>query len=663
MSCRWSLNNNGEIEGAYTKDGEKSKLFDNLNKKFGLEKAVEMYAVSQSDNFKEAIEEDEPNSETVVRYIAQQNKTQEKLTSRQTIDLQDFETFDKQKLEEVFYDENGLFFVNADKLVKSGLYDQYEAQSIFKDTELQNRIKDSVERLKNTEYTTLSEDFIKREVTSEFNSFGKLKKLNPAIVESTLKEELVGVENKNEFLARLAEIEYQNVDANKLFEELKDYKKADEFVEVEGEIRQKNKTETELILPIVAKLTSNVKAGELLNFNLGFLQRNEEITRDLLNEIEDEMANDGIDVIGLSEANIDENLINLISSLNSFINSPTKENTRQFTEVSDEFFKRDLTPQTKIVKGEQNKEYAVLDTTLNEEEVYSQSGLIKTGEKNLWIQTNKEDLTVLYEALRTYTEKYPKDKTLEEYVQEQIAEMDDFTNTENAEAVLLYKMYFGIDNNKQTAELNIKSTHNFRGDYSYLTNEFVSDFYSDFLAEKKKNSKIFKNFYSNFTFNEKGISLINEDAQTVENIKLQASEELKQYSLLSKQLSDLTTDLNNEGIENGRDSALNNPENVEKLKGQLYKLNENEVIVKNNPQGFVKIGDEIYESVAKSGDLNHFVKIGKNNSEYNVIGVLAPQTEVNLNDYKYLEKSTDEFTTVKKYLAKAESEKLAEFNC
>lgn len=788
MACNWIQNDNGQIVGAKTQSGERSKLFDDLNKQFGKEEAVAMYAVSMSDNFQELYEQ-EPSIEKLLRYITTQNRTEEKLTKEQMVDVQDFSNFDRDKLFNVFYDKNGLFLANEDRLIKSGLYSAYEAGIISSSIDLQQTIKDSLERLKNTENEELQlieqsqEDISK---INEFNSFGKL-------ITKTVEKE----------------------DTTK--------KEAEVFTVVDSQIRPKRNTETELILPITAKQTENQKVSDLNSISLEVLLNNQEETRQVLDEIENELIKDSIDVIGLSEKTIDENLKDFISVLDRFIKDPTTENTKDFADKSDEYFNRDLSPKKENIDGEQNKEYVKLETNnlLSEEEVYNQQGLIKLSEA-IYIKTAKEDLTTLYENLRTYTEKYPKDKTLEEHVQEQLKDYT-YTNAETVEAIILYKMYFGVDNikiekgvdvgteidnntlptieetykiledeesrqggswldteygenrfeteeeamnyvkevhnffkdveqdyipiyravstdenvsldpyeigeswsvsldsakefgkrqgtqktqiisgyvwkgnvdwesairlyhsfsdmfsaesefelpipsNNQIKNVTItsvknakelgkyeaenitptKQVSNFTGNYNYLTEEFPSDFYSKFLAEKKKNSKLFRNFYSNFEINEKGINLINKSETALRNIKIYADENLKQYSLISRQMPDLIEA--EQSISNPRVESINNPQKIKESKENLYKLNDQEIIIKNETEDFVKVNNEIYESVAKQGNLNHFVKLETPNSDYYAVEVKAPQTNLKLSDYNYLNETinSENFKSVK----------------
>jgi hypothetical protein len=479
-----------------------------------------------------------------------------------------------------FYDEFGIFSVSAEKLKASKLYSDYEIRNLQNDVELQEKVRLSLEALINTENAKESlPQQNQTEKTGIINSFGKLVSINPEIIEKEIVEKLGGT-TQDEFNQIVEDIEYSTVNREGLFEEMQEYKKADVFIEVEGEIRQKNNVETEITIPLTTKIITNEAIKDsldnLLNINLDILSDNYEQTEKVLTAIENELISNGLDVVGLSKKPIDSELIEFLKELTIFINSPTKENTKSYANLSDEYFERDVTPQktaikipqtsdnvvlntkisrngqtitvyraqkdnrkqgvdrqsnqygiyfsenrnsTKIygdkieeyvlniqnpivlkdtawnlslmpkyiydglitkgydgavwdrkgemyeiiafypeqvvkkepIKNIKKLEYVTLNTNLSEEEVYIKSGLIKVKD-NLYVKSAKENLEKLYSNLETYTEKYPKDKTIQEYVQEQIAKTKGFNNAENAEAVYLYKMYFNIE--KYTLKIN-----------------------------------------------------------------------------------------------------------------------------------------------------------------------------------------------------------------
>jgi len=114
-----------------------------------------------------------------------------------------------------------------------------------------------------------------------------------------------------------------------------------------------------------------------------------------------------------------------------------------------------------------------------------------------------------------------------------------------------------------------------------------------------------------------------------------------------------------DNISNPRVEAINNPQKIKESKENLYKLNDQEIIIKNQTEDFVRIGNDIYESVSKQGNLNHLVKLETPASDYYAVEVKAPQTNLNLSDYNYLNESPENFKSVKDFLKGENPEELS----
>jgi len=210
------------------------------------------------------------------------------------------------------------------------------------------------------------------------------------------------------------------------------------------------------------------------------------------------------------------------------------------------------------------------------------------------------------------------------------------------------------------------ATKQFTGNYRYLTEDFISDFYIDQLKEKQKNSAKYKNFYSNFEVNEKGINLLNTDDITMQQIEIYADDNLRQYSLISKQMPDLAVEEINE---NPRDLVVNNPQTIENYKKDLFRVNEDTIILKDNVETFIKVNGEIYENVEVKGDLSTFAKIKVErdgvSEDYYQYNIKPPKTNIRLSDYNYLSTQEELFTSPKKYLKQEEKNQIKndKFNC
>jgi hypothetical protein len=451
---------------------------------------------------------------------------------------------------------------------------------------------------------------------------------------------------------------------NQLLQEMQGYKKAEVFMEIDRKIVQAKNTNTAAVLPLVAKQIDKVEIlqdiNQLQQYDLDILQANQEDTTKILGELESNLIGEGIDVAGLSGKEINAELISFLGELEVFINKPTAENTKIFADVYDAYFEKDLSPKKEIVKREEtDRDFVKLNTNLSEEEVYEQQGLIKVKD-GLYIRTNKQDLDTLYASLETY-KKHPKNTTLKEYVQNQISKLEYFKNSDNAEAVYLYKMYFDV---VESAEEKTEKTNvNFTGNYEYLTTEFVSDFYIEMLKEREKNSEIYKNFYSNFDINENGIYLKNDDNITMSQINEYADENLKQYSIISKQMPLLAEqEIKSETKQVRRDAILNSPQNLEKYQGQYHKLSDNNLILKNSGEEFIKVGGNIFEAVDTDGNLTLYSRLNSVVGEYNTFENEAPKTDVKIEDYSYLNTQPEKFLNEKKYLSKSAKEKINKEN-
>lgn len=656
MSCNLIFKD-GKLDRVVDNLGNLSQLYKEATTKFGEQDGLNVYLASKSKEFIDVFGENgEPTLQTVVNFIAENNKTQEELTNDHKSDIINLSisatpNFNLRDFVNSFYDNLGLFSISA-KL--KPFYSEYELRNLQNDVDLQTKVKNSVERLKNTqdvEELVLPSPSEKIEKTAEINSFGKLTNINPHTTTKQQIDEVVGL-TRDEF-DQLAYPEEIYVEAQK-------YQKAEVYMEVDGQIIPAKNNNTEIIIPLVVRESYNISMMQNIQGitarNIAVLQNSSEATSTILKAVEDDLILDGIDAIGLSEQPINEDLLIYLNTLNTFLISPNAQNVQQYAEVSDIFFERNVEPKTQAIKTDKtDREFVKLNTTLTEEEVYEQVGLLKVGNET-YIKTSKEGLEDLYTNLRTYTEKFPQNKTLEEHIQEQIGTeaYRDFRNAENAEAIALYKMYFNV---QQSSNYVAQFENvNFTGNINYLTNEYISDFYIESLKEKQKNSTKWKNFYSNFEVNEKGINLLNADEITARQVELYADENLRQYSLLSKQMPNLTTESYNISPTNMRDTMVNNPQILQPFEGEVSTLANNELIVKNTTKDFIKVGGEVFENLQSNGNLSIFTRVVAPLKEYNNYNIEQPITKTDLSEYKYLESQPNSFTSIKSYLSKKEKD-------
>ena len=216
LQCRVVLNENNEIDHVKTEDGQRSQLFDGLVETLGGDKnsALGFYALTESEDFKTAqkakktespaysiakVYKDrltkprplvEPSVEEVVQYA---NATEEELTPEQTIDLQDVimslgvnnSKEAEKKLKEAL-ETKGFIRFNKKQMLNSGAFNKYEVKQILNSKEKQDQVEQSYRALKNSPTIEVEypKDFVYN--TSEINSFGKQKVLNPFILQQDI---------------------------------------------------------------------------------------------------------------------------------------------------------------------------------------------------------------------------------------------------------------------------------------------------------------------------------------------------------------------------------------------------------------------------------------------------------------------------------------------
>ena len=436
---------------AETKFFNKDSYYSSIS--YMQNEVVKRYSFENKAQSRKSILSSEPTVEQVVNFVAKQNQTEEKLTNDHIVDLLETGAINPT----AFYNEEGLFEILPTKLKKEG-YSDYEIRNLQNDIDLQQKVKNSVERLKNTPIEGVSEGVSEGVKINEINSFGKLRRVNTAVTEKKAIETLGGIKDETEFEDKKRQLPFET---DLTFQEAQAYSRAIEMKEVDREIVEKPVDDTEAKLAVVktelnTELLSNIDL--LLETDVDILENRADAVEKILKDIEVGAASIALDLQGLT---LD---LDFINNLREFLLG----NNPNFVEQYDEFFGKNKTQkETVIKKPNEDIIYVKLNTSLSEEELYEKQGLIKV-EDGVYIKTEKEDLKTLYNNLRTYTEKYPQETSLELYVQKQVTELNDFNNVENAEAVYLYKMYFDIEKYTPIKKEEVK-------DYSKEIKEFEAE--------------------------------------------------------------------------------------------------------------------------------------------------------------------------------------------
>lgn len=560
----------------------------------------------------------EPVLEEVTKFMTSQNRSEETLTVDQQADMlnlmasKGIASVDilKAKVKKAFYNEYGIFELNFDKLVASGLYTRAEAKMLDERFE---EVKQTVEALQNTDLNLTVDILEDTEVTFEYTSFGTLKRV-PQQTEEVKNTEVL----------------------NSNLENIPDNNTLDKLI-----VAAKINDSSHLLL----------RLEKMLNRDDVVLNDDVQVTMEALSDIADAFIPLGVDIQRLEELASDEDLKPFIAILAEFARKPNEGVRKAFSEAYNEKF--GISVQPKKVKTSEDKKYFVVDDSImTEQEIFEQKDLVKHA-PNLYYKVIRESVEVLLEKLNLTKER----ETLEREAMTQ----EGYNNAEIALEVLLYKKAFKSPT-KVVKQENIK-LDNFTGDFNYLTEDFLADFHIEMIKEQKKNSKKWNNFYSLFDFNDKGLFIKNEDSYFMSMIELYADENLRQYSLISRQMPNLVVEEQEaNSLQKDRDVVVNNSNILPLYKGTSYSIDASNVILKGATSKFIKLQDGIYEAVQNNGDLTLYSKLEIAKEEYYQVGVKQPTPNIDINDYNNLKNTPENFVKNSNLKSKEEKDKIKRNN-
>lgn len=638
----------------------------------------------------------EPSIEDIINYATQQ---EEVLSVQDEIDLSNamysiglthyrqVETLMESNLV-----KDGILVFTEKNLRSSGLYNTYEINYILNSIEAQNnirRVRQALKTVENKNIPEIDSNFIV--TTSKVNILGKQEILNPFLVEKEVAKAIAG----KDLDVSIDDIPYDSIKNN--------YKKNPTFkMELDNMAKNNRNIQVKKIEDgrLVDKTTNNNK--ELFKKTIDF---SKEVTLspgiyylfgitpevwkaspneiyNLLKDINDKAAKSGIDMQDLEDKVYTKSQGEILSFLGEFTNlldSPSDENMNSFTDKYSSFFNVVDEPITETVKTEDDTNVH-LDTDLSEYELFNRYGLLKEL-GNVYKQV--EPLTSLEEAYNTLLSNKdkipPTIKTVEElknYINKITAEYEteDFNmNQSDLENLIIHKIYFGspIKEYKVTDKEARTKASTFKTDYKYMTEEYPSDFYKEYLAEKRAGSEEFKNFYSNFSIGERGITLKNNDPITLNSIKMYSGEAIEQYNLVSKYLNlpieELQDSILVEEMQYNREYAISNPSSVKKLKGDFIVISDKTIAVRNEVENIIKTSTGLYEIDYQSGDVMFYNKLPEGNPNYNSYGEHKSKTfsDVDVTKYSEMEIKPEDFIKAKNYYTKKELEKIntENFSC
>lgn len=577
--------------------------------------------------------------------------------------------------------KNGMFVFDKNILQKSGVFNKYEAVKIANSLPLQRSIKTAFLQLKNTEPFTLEydENFVSVN-GSQLNIFGKQEVTNPFIAESELALDIAGMEveevegyltpdfgqkyiNNPKFKQVVDSIAKENRFAD--VKVVKDGALVDKTVEIEDTIANTLIDEENLELAENIRYINEDISEEVWDENPNLVSK-------VLEGIRKDAINSGIDLRDISTrvlSNSREDVLYLLDTVENLLQDGlTDQNVREFAVAYREFF--DLNnPEAKVIRTD-NEFDVVVEANMSEYELFKNFGLVKK-QGDIYRQTEEQSLDSLYDAMLEYPELLPADIStvdeLKSFVEKEVTnlEVSDYeVDPDMLAKMYLYKRYFEFPLVARAAQVNTEGLNKVTSSPEYLITEFVKEFNKWVLETENKYFKV----------TEKGIELTEKDPLSKEEAILTVPEEflkdLSEYDALSKNL--------NLGIESKelvfedydsqsqqRDFFANNPNYAKKLSGDYLYIEDGVLAVKNETETFVRTPQGVFEMIYEAGNVKFYNKLPSIDSNFKLIGLEKPLSDINFNKYQYLENSPSEFKKAKNYYTKQELQQIDDeyFNC
>ena len=600
----------------------------------------------------------------------------------------------------------------------------------FKGTSLQNEFESKISQ------GTEESQSIKEVITEQANKIiDKVNRLRaelelPLLEKIILETPKVNQKDKPLQEEQVVEIEQEReeiiiediilIENKTLFEKMQEFKRMPEM-KIEGNtLTTVNQNDSRVQLEQTLKLSDDLSISSdiiyLNELSQDLYDENIQDVKQLIKEIEIKSAKQGVDIVGLSGkvfSKSRDEIYDLLENLNTLLLEPSEQSFNDFISQHQLVFETKIKPTTRVEvvsENNLNKSLISLKTKLSEYTLFNEFGLLKVSE-NIYQRVEKEDLDTLYNKLydiSQYNENILPKEAFPLTIKDEVVNIESLRNIENRDLIIADIKRFienevskldvpsvSLDNttlqqlviNKYAFEhpLNFTQTVNvqeefssfevFDGNEEYLKTDFISDFYAEYLQEKIKNSEKYREFYSNFSINEGGIVLVNDDAITVEKIKdylaeknIKQSKDLENYSLLTDQIPNLKTAerINSDYTRDFyRAKYSNNPMTLNKVEGD-YKFLSNTTTLKNNSiDNFIRVKDRLFELVDTKGGNSFYEEIPVNSSEYKIFSIPQPVLSVNIDNYGAERLEGVQAVNTEKYYSKKEEEKINEesFDC
>ena len=577
--------------------------------------------------------------------------------------------------------KSGVISFNLVSLQRSGVFNKYEATKIMSSLDIQNSIKESYLKLKNTEAFELeyNKNFI-TPIGATLNIFGKQEVANPFIVEAELARDIAGLSEEevadnllpdlgnkyvkdSNFKASVDSIAINNRLVNTKV--VKDGELVNKVEDIENTIANT------LIDEDNPKLSENIR---YINEDISpeVWDENPNLVVKILAAIKKNAIKNGVDLRDITTKVLShsrEDILRFLDSLENLLEVGENEETiNDYATLYKELF--DVSTEESSVIQTDSEFDVVVESRMTEYELFNNFGLVKK-QGDIYRETEEQSLDELYDAMLEYPELLPEGvstvEALKEVVEKEVSglEIPDYEiDADNLAKMYLYKKFFGFPISASPIKVSTDNLSKVTSSPEYLVTEFVKEFNKWILETGNKYFKV----------TEKGIELVEKDPLSKEEAILTVPEEftkdLSEYDAISKNLNlgivsnELVFDDYDSQTEQ-RDFFANNPESAKKISGDYLYIEDGVLAVKNETDTFVRTPQGVFEMIYEAGNVKFYNKLPSTDPNFKLTGLEKPLSDVNFNKYQYLENTPEVFKVAKNYYSKQELEQIDReyFNC
>ena len=642
LGCRLRTRVDGSI-AVTNPDGTPSQLYAEALAftEGNQEEAFNIWKTAYSDDFlKESFYNinDEASLSDVLTYLDTHTSTDKRLSNQDKASIKDI--MDKHsigslsklynKLSKILKSTGSLGINNAEA-IRSGLYTAEDLRDIDLDVVGETLEKIEGELSKEDMMIEPTEMKPAEHINSNFKTIlGTSERVTESDIIDELLDSVVDFSDSNSIIEAVNNLPYENFVnrfntnksfQNKLISQLNEFKRVPIYTVVGEELVDKNlETYTTVKNTILDGIdTKSIRAD--IDFLQGISEevwnRNSDQVSKVLKEIESELADINIDVIGLSnQPGRRSDVIDLLDATEAMLLNINKQNIENFAKQKDI-----LIPPTKKGKvlrvGSNMKDLSLVrvESPLDAGALYDKFGLLKIGE-NLYQKVKKGQKSEMYEYIYQrvldgkmevetevdVTKPANKIQVLKDIEKMVMSRDTGIYSKLNHEEISLNQL---IWNHPKIVPAKIKYLDRIKTSATYLKTKFISDFYKYTLQEKEKNSFVYRNILSKFNISDTDINLIGR-LDSIEGIKYE--EELKDYILLKRD-SEMNY-LVEERDENSSEDAtiINNPRLVSPYT-RPYSITNNTLVTNRNFDNYVRVGEDLFRKVLDRNDVSAYTKL------------------------------------------------------